>query len=126
MVASRARNQVAENAERPAHAAELPEADHNQLVGWAGAGFAGGSDLVVLRAPDESPVQHRRVEATVDLARPGFAAVHQHRLLADDPLRQVAAGFLFVDLLSVHLALLAGVDPSPIAAIEELKRRVEP
>jgi hypothetical protein len=36
----------------------------------------------------------------------------------------MAAGFYFVDLLSVHLALLAGVDPTPIRAIDELKRRL--
>lgn len=124
VVAARARNQVAENAERPAHAADLPEADHNQLVGWAGAGFEGAADLVVLRTSDETPGTRRRVEATVDLARAGFAAVHEHRLADGDPIEQLAAGFLFVDLLSVHLALLAGVDPTPIAAIDELKRRL--
>lgn len=124
VVATRARNQVAENAERPAVAAELPEADHNQLVGWAGAGTDGACDLVVVRSPDESPGTRRRVEATIDLAGPGFARVHQHRLPEGDVIQRMAAGFYFVDLLSVHLALLAGVDPTPITAIEELKRRL--
>lgn len=124
LVATRARNQVAENAERPAVAAELPEADHNQLVGWAGAGTQGRCDLVVLRSVDESVATRRRVEATIDLARPGFAHVHEHRLPAGDTIQQVAAGLLFVDLVSVHLALLSGVDPTPIVAIEELKRRL--
>lgn len=124
LVATRARNQVAENAERPAVAAELPEADHNQLVGWAGAGTRQTCDLVVLRAPDEPPATRRRVEATTDLARAGFAHMHEHRLPDGDALQQLAAGFLFVDLLSVHVALLSGVDPTPIAAIEELKRRL--
>jgi glucose/mannose-6-phosphate isomerase len=124
VVATRARNQVAENAERPAVAAELPEADHNQLVGWAGAGTGGSCDLVVVRSPDETPGTRRRVEATIDLAGPGFARVHQHRLPAGDVIQRLAAGFYFVDLLSVHLALLAGVDPTPIRAIDELKRRL--
>ena len=124
VVAARARNQIAENAERPAVAAELPEADHNQLVGWAGAGTGGSCDLVVVRSPDETPGMRRRVEATIDLAGPGFARVHQHRLPDGDVLQRLAAGFYFVDLLSVHVALLAGVDPTPITAIDELKRRL--
>jgi glucose/mannose-6-phosphate isomerase len=124
VVATRARNQVAENAERPAVAAELPEADHNQLVGWAGAGTGGSCDLVLLRPAREQEHTRRRVTATVDLVRGGFAAVHEHRLAPDGVVGQVASGFLFVDLLSVHLALLHGVDPSPILAIEELKRRL--
>lgn len=124
VVATRARNQVAENAERPAVAAELPEADHNQLVGWAGAGTGGRCDLVLLRPAEERAATGRRVAATVDLARDGFAEVHEHRLAEDGVLGQIAAGFLFVDLLSVHLALLGGVDPTPIHAIDELKRRL--
>lgn len=124
VVATRARNQVAENAERPALAAELPEADHNQLVGWAGSGTRGTCDLVVLRPGGEEPSTERRVAATIDLAGPGFREVHEHRLVEGGVIEQVAAGFLFVDLVSVHLALLAGVEPTPIRAIEELKRRL--
>jgi glucose/mannose-6-phosphate isomerase len=124
VVATRARNQVAENAERPAVAAELPEADHNQLVGWAGAGTGGTCDLVLLRPAEELERTRRRVVATIDLVRAGFASVHEHRLAPDGVIGQVASGFLFVDLLSVHLALQSGVDPTPIRAIEELKRRL--
>lgn len=124
VVATRARNQIAENAERPALAAELPEADHNQLVGWAGAGTRDTCDLVVLGPERQEPAMGRRVAATVELAASGFHAVHEHRLIDADVLEQLAAGFLFVDLLSVHVALLAGVDPTPIAPIEELKRRL--
>ena len=124
VVATRGRNQVAENAERPALAAELPEADHNQLVGWAGSGTRGTCDLVVLRPWHEEPATQRRVTATIDIAGPGFREVHEHRLVAGGVVEQLAAGFLFVDLLSVHVALLSGVDPTPIEAIEELKRRL--
>jgi glucose/mannose-6-phosphate isomerase len=124
VVATRARNQVAENAERPALAAELPEACHNQLVGWAGSGTQDTCDLVVLRPAFEDVETRRRVDATIDLAAPGFRRVHEHRLAEGGLIQQVAAGFLFVDLLSVHLALLAGVDPTPIRAIDELKRRL--
>lgn len=124
VVATRARNQVAENAERPAVAAALPEAGHNQLVGWAGAGTAAACDLVVLRPAQESSASARRVDAVTAIAGPGFAEVHEHRLEPGDTIGQLAAGLLFVDLLSVHLALLAGVDPTPITAIDELKRRL--
>lgn len=123
VVALRGRNQVAENAKRVSVASALPEADHNELVGWAGSGLPGGR-LLVLRRATEPAALTRRVEATIDLARPGFASVAEHRLVGDTDLQQLAAGVLFVDLLSAHLALQAQIDPTPVHVIDELKRRL--
>ena len=40
-VARRWKTQINENAKLPAFFSELPEADHNEICGWAGAGAAG-------------------------------------------------------------------------------------
>lgn len=125
LVAHRAKCQVNENAALPSFANELPELDHNEVVGWETP-----SDLtrvfacVQLRSDDEHPQVRRRIGATLDLVGDAFAEVHEHRLTGADPLARLAAGVLFVDLVSVHLALRTGTDPTPVRVIEELKRRI--
>lgn len=126
LLARRARCQVNENAERVAHDSELPEADHNEIVGWAGTGPPGArAVLVELRHDGEDPRVAARFAVTRRLARGYFAETLRHDVPGSDVLTRLAAGIGFVDLLSVELALLAGVDPTPVAAIDSLKRDLE-
>lgn len=125
LVAARAKAQVNENAERPAFAGELPEADHNQIVGWGG-----GPDAPFTLVPvrEAAEVEHGRIGTRFDLRRPLLGDVLDHldvfRLPPGPLLQRIAVGILYVDLLSVHLALLDGVDPTPVARISSLKQRM--
>lgn len=129
LVALRARCQINENAERPAIDSQLPELDHNAVVGWArgvpgGAGVSPFGLLQIMSPHDDHARTIRRFEVTAEVAAPGFARVLTHRLQGDGLLGRVAAGILFVDLVSVYVALLSGVDPTPVHAIDELKQRL--
>jgi len=42
----------------------------------------------------------------------------------ESPLAQIMSAVLFGDYVSYYLALLNGIDPSPVAAIDYLKRRL--
>lgn len=123
LVALRARCQVNENAERPALALALPEADHNAIVGWGG-GPAVPFGVVELRDPDDDPRTVHRFGATQDLVEPHAPLVHRFHLDGPSPVARLAAGVLWVDLVSVHLALATGVDPTPVDRITSLKRRL--
>lgn len=125
VVAERARCQVNENAERLAHASELPEADHNAVVGWAGGGPRPPLVLVELRDPGEDPRVARRFAATREVSGGCFRDIVTHRLEGPTAVTRLAAGILFVDLVSVCLALTTGVDPTPVVAITSLKQRLE-
>jgi glucose/mannose-6-phosphate isomerase len=90
-------------------------------VGWEGAdgrGFA----IVALRDADESPEIRRRIDVTLDLARPHasvVAAVEGHGL------SRTARAFSLVatgDWVTYHAALSRGVDPTPVDAIAALKQ----
>jgi len=123
LVAARAMTQVHENAERVAFAAELPELDHNAIVGLAAAH---GTPLAIVFIGD--PGDHPRIRTRIDLtaeviARAGLP-VHTITLTGPSPLARAAAGIQAVDLLSVELAFRGGVDPTPIAVLEELKQRL--
>jgi glucose/mannose-6-phosphate isomerase len=123
LVALRARCQVNENAERPAMHSVLPEANHNEIVGWGGGPAVPFGVVEIVDADDDEAVR-RRFEATAGVI--GAHAPVLHRLELDGPtwLARVAEGMLWVDLMSVHLALLDGVDPTPVHRITHLKRRL--
>ena len=131
LVALRAKCQVNEMAKRPAFHHELPELDHNEIVGWdADHGLpavTGRLGLLQLHSPDdEHPQVTRRIEATLEVAGGGFGTVQHHQLIGETPLERLAAGILFVDLVAVYLAVLAGIDPTPVDVIEALKQRIAP
>ena len=63
-VAYRWRTQINENAKIPAFAHELPELDHNELVGWGGASELGRFAAVFLDDADTHPRVKRRIELT--------------------------------------------------------------
>jgi len=119
-VARRWKTQVNENAKLPAFWAELPEADHNELEGWAGAG---GLKLaaVFIEDADQHPRERRRIELTAELAGENAAEVvrieTEGRSRSERLLRAVMLG----DLVSLHLAALRGADPTPVQIIERLK-----
>ena len=63
-VAYRWKTQINENAKAPAFAAELPELDHNELVGWDGARDFGPFSAVFLDDSDLHPRVRQRIELT--------------------------------------------------------------
>jgi len=120
-VARRWKTQINENAERPAFAAELPEAGHNEICGWAAAdGFA----AVFL---EEASVPSRVARAAEAMRRiledrgvPAVGAEAQ----GSTPFERVMSLVLLGDLVSVYMAVLGGVDPTPVEAIETLKEQL--
>jgi glucose/mannose-6-phosphate isomerase len=125
LVASRAKCQVNENAKRAAWSNELPELDHNEVVGYdRGAPGTSVGLWLVRSAADEHPQTTKRFAATLEVIDGRYGALVETRLVADTPLRRLAEGVLQADLVSVYLAHLAGVDPTPVGTIEELKHRI--
>src|SRR5690606_33569230 len=63
--------QLNENAAVPAFCSLLPEADHNEVVGWAKAGKLGRFSYVSLEDTDAHPRNARRAELTAEIAAAG-------------------------------------------------------
>lgn len=104
----------------------FPEVNHNETVGWALAGQPEGLlAVVVLRDPDDPPRLVRRVQVTRELALAQAASYHEVWAEGATPLSRVLSLVLFGDLVSVYLAYLNEVDPTPVRIIDELKRRLE-
>jgi glucose/mannose-6-phosphate isomerase len=120
-VAMRWKTQLNENAEVPAFWGELPEVNHNEIVGWANA--EAPFTLVLLEAPGH-PRLAARFEATKEAAEEAGIPVERVRARGDDPVAHVLSLVHVGDLVSVHLAYALGRDPTPVAAIDRLKSRL--
>ncbi|MDR7430805.1 MAG: bifunctional phosphoglucose/phosphomannose isomerase [Armatimonadota bacterium] len=123
--ALRWKTQLNENSKVYATWNVFPELNHNETVGWALAGQPEGLlEVVILRDPEDPPRLVRRLEVTREVAL-GAAGFHEVWAHGHGRLSRVLSLVLFGDLVSVYLAYLNEVDPTPVAAIDELKRRLE-
>jgi glucose/mannose-6-phosphate isomerase len=134
--------QLNENAKYPCVYGGLPEANHNQVVafdGPFGGPFGGTEDhdffrdregaetglhLIVLRDVDEHPQVARRRAVSVELARARGIPLTEIGAEGTHPLERIATLIALADYTTVYLAIALGVDPTPVAAIQELKARI--
>jgi glucose/mannose-6-phosphate isomerase len=115
--------QLNENAKVPAFHATFSELDHNDVEGWSdgsGAGFV----AVVLRHADEHPRIAVRVGITRALVGVAGLEVHEVHASGASKLQRLLSLVLLGDFASVYLAILRGVDPSPVPVLSELKERL--
>ncbi len=81
--------------------------------------------LVLLRDPaDEHPQVTRRAEVSKDIADHRGVPVTELSTEGQSRLERLASLVMLVDYASVYTALGLGIDPTPIAAISDLKARV--
>ena len=123
-VAHRWKTQLNENAKLPAFWAELPEADHNELSGWEGAPGLAPLAAVFLDDPGADDRVRRRTRLTAAEIAAAAPVVEEIPGFGETPVERLAAAVMLGDLVSVYLAVLRGVDPGPVEAIERLKRRL--
>jgi glucose/mannose-6-phosphate isomerase len=123
--AYRWRTQIAENSKAWAFAEELPELDHNTIVGFGlPKELLPNLHAVLLSHPALHPRLLRRYDATA--AELDLAGVSHERVeaIGTGALAQALTGLYLGDFVSYYLALLYGVDPSPVAPIQRLKAKL--
>lgn len=119
-VAYRWKTQVNENAKMPAFSHELPELDHNEIVGWAGAGEREFS-AVLLEDRGQHPRERQRIELTAKLIEDRAASVVRTETEGESPTERLLGAVMLGDLVSLELAARRGVDPAPVEVIDRLK-----
>jgi glucose/mannose-6-phosphate isomerase len=116
--------QVNENADSAAFWSELPEANHNQICVWERGRQMAPLSGVFLCDPDQHPRVQRHVElAAEELERAGAPAVKVHTR-GDSRLERVLSSVLLGDLVSVYMAVLLGVDPTPTPPLARFKQQL--
>jgi glucose/mannose-6-phosphate isomerase len=120
-IAYRWKTQINENANAPAFAAELPELDHNEIVGWEGAADLGRFSAVFLDDCDLHPRVRERIALTLEVIGDQAAATHRIQSLGQTRVERLVSLVLLGDLVSTYMAVLAGRDPAQIGSITRLK-----
>jgi hypothetical protein len=120
-VARRWKTQLNENAKLAAFASEVPEANHNEIEGWAHGLDQAPLSAIFLHAPDLHPRLEQRMELTAERLSELGAPVVRVDARGENPVAHVLSLVMTGDPVSVSLAELAGIDPTPVAAIEGFK-----
>lgn len=113
-----------ENAKNVAFWNELPEFNHNEFIGWSShpieKPFA-VFDLV-------SNLEHPRIVKRFDVSdrllsgkRPKSTVVE---MKGDTIIAQMLWGSILADFVSIYVAVLNGVDPTPVVLVEKLKHEL--
>lgn len=121
-VARRWKGQINENAKAPAFFNELPELDHNELMGWTSLPQASSSATALFihdGAGDARLV--RRAELTAREYRSLGVDAELVTARGESLLARLFSLVQLGDYASCYLALLYGIDPTPVEAIEALK-----
>ena len=112
-----------ENAKYPAFAGALPEINHNEMIGFEsdiGTGFR----IIYLSDPGDSDAVRNRFSTMSRLFEERKFTHVQTQIIdlsGDTRLGRVLGGISFGDWCSYHLAILRGVDPTPVGFIEDFK-----
>ena len=122
-IAYRWKCQINENAKLPAFDHQLPEMDHNEIVGWQCAD-EGAHTAVFLEDDDQHPRERQRIELTAELIGDKAQDVIRLTTEGDTRTERLLWSVMLGDLVSLELAARAGADPTPVAVIEDLKDRL--
>ena len=113
--------QFNENAKVPAFAAELPEAGHNEIVGWEDAASFAPFSAIFLEDPDAGERMAARIDLTAEIVGGEAAAVERVAPRGETALQRLVSHILLGDLVSLYTAVLRGADPLGVAPIDRLK-----
>jgi glucose/mannose-6-phosphate isomerase len=119
-VAYRWKAQLNENAKAPAFASVLPEADHNELEGWAGVD--GAFSAVFLEDRDQHPRVRRRFELTAELIEPHARSVVRLETEGESRSERLMRSVMLGDLVSLNVATQRGAYPNEVPVLEGFKK----
>lgn len=124
-VAQRWKTQLNENSKAYAAFNVVPEMNHNEIVGWdAQPELSSKTAAVFLRDRDDHPAVSKRVELNQTILRGKGLSVHEVWSQGESRLARLFSLVYLGDYVSYYLALLYGIDPTPVEIIEKLKRNL--
>lgn len=103
---------------------QYPEFNHNEFMGWASHPIEKPFVIFDLVSQLEHPQILKRFEISDRLLsgmRPKSIVVH---LVGESIIAQLLWGGILADFASTYVAILNGVDPTPVALIEKLKKEL--
>jgi glucose/mannose-6-phosphate isomerase len=110
-----------ENAKQVAWINQLPEFNHNEFTGWSKQPIDKPYAVIDIRSNLENPRIQKRFEVTSRLLsgmRPGPLVVQAQ---GSDIFEQLAWSIVYGDFVGLYLAILNGINPTPLELVDKLK-----
>lgn len=110
-----------ENAKNVAWWNEIPEFNHNEMIGWSSHPTAKPYEIINLVSQFEHPRILKRMEVAERLLSGLRPAAHNIESKGDNIFEHLLWSINFGDFVSLYLGLLNGVNPSPVELVEKFK-----
>ena len=126
VVAHRLKTQFNENSKILAFWDVFPELNHNEIVGWGGEGRIDLKNFypVFIREEDEEEKIRKRIKITQSLLEEMGIRGKEIWTEGRDRLSKILSAIYTGDWISFYLALMQGIDPTPVGPIDLLKRKL--
>lgn len=121
-VAQRFKQQFNENSKVPAKWEYFPELNHNEIVGWKSSWCF---SILLIRDKDEPLGIRSRIETTKPIMAQAGLKMQEIWAEGKSDLAKMVSTIVVGDFTSVYLAVLHGMDPTPVAVITHLKGELE-
>lgn len=119
------RGQMEENAKTLAYGNNFPEMNHNEIVGWEQiAHLTGRLSVVILKDKNDTDRVQARMNITKELIEDKSTSITVLHTFGQSRLARMFSLIQMADWTSLYLALLTGVDPTPVAPIDLLKSKL--
>lgn len=110
-----------ENAKNVAWVNQYPEFNHNEFIGWSSHPTEKPYAVVELRSDLEHPRVQKRFDVTERLLSGKRPAPQVVEVRGDSVLKQLLWASSMGDFVSLYLALLNGLNPTPVDLVEKFK-----
>jgi len=126
VVAHRLKTQFNENSKILAFWDVFPELNHNEIVGWGGEGKIDLKNFypIFIREEGEEEKIRKRIKVTQSLLEKVGIKGKEIWTEGKDLLPKILSSIYTGDWISFYLALIQGIDPSPVGPIDLLKRKL--
>ena len=126
VIGKRWANQIQENAKMLAYTNELPEMNHNEIMGWHLTGLTKESVLPIFINSDR---YHPRVKLRFDISSKLIenksGEVVKINPTGENLITQLFSLIVMGDFISYYLSLMNNLDPGPVDIIHELKEQLD-
>ncbi len=114
-----------ENAKSIAWWNQYSEFNHNEFLGWTNQPVEKPYAVIDLRSNLDHPQIQKRFMISEQLLSGKRPAPEVVNLEGEDLLKQIMWGIGLGDFVSLYVAILSGIDPTPVDLIEQLKLKLQ-
>lgn len=113
-----------ENAKNVAWWNQFPEFNHNEMIGWSSHPVEKPYGIVELRSNLEHDRVQHRFEVSEKLLSGLRPSPHVVQVQGNSLLEQLVWAMVYGDFVTIYMALLNGVNPSPVDLVEKFKKEL--